>query len=267
IDPEPNAVSHAVDYYGNPVAFFSIDRRYTGLSVRASSELHVDRGDVVAQLGPGGRWEEVRNRLATDRTPAWLDAHQFLFDSPLVVASADFRDFAATSFEPGRPVVEAARDLMSRVHEEFTYDINATNVATAATEAFGLRAGVCQDFAHVMIAMLRSLGLPARYVSGYVRSIPAPGRPRMIGAAASHAWVSVFCGDAGWLDLDPTNDVPINEDHVVIGWGRDYGDVPPVRGLFVGGGDHSLSVSVDVAPLDLEQPVGRSLPFAATPAG
>ncbi len=153
-------------------------------------------------------------------------------------------------FTPGRPIVEALRDLTARINDEFEFNPHATTVSTPVMEAFDQRAGVCQDFAHVQIACLRSLGLAARYVSGYLRTLPPPGKPRLVGADASHAWLSLYCGDAGWVDADPTNNVLPVTDHVTVAHGRDYADVCPVRGVFVGGGNHTMSVSVDVAPLE-----------------
>jgi transglutaminase-like putative cysteine protease len=159
-------------------------------------------------------------------------------------------EYAERSFAPGRPIVDAALDLTRRIYTDFSYDRRATNVSTPVDEVLALRRGVCQDFAHLQIACLRALGLPARYVSGYLVTRPPPGRPRLVGADASHAWVGVYCGDAGWLPLDPTNNAIPNEQHITLAWGRDFGDVTPMRGVITGGGRHQVKVSVDVTPAD-----------------
>ena len=173
-----------------------------------------------------------------------------LFDSPCIQRAATWFDYAATEFTPGRPAIAAALGLNRKIHEEFHYDNEATNVNTPLQTVFELRRGVCQDFAHAAIACLRSAGLAARYVSGYIRTIPPPGKPRLVGADASHAWVSVYLGPRlGWVGLDPTNNVVCASDHIPVAWGRDYRDVVPVRGVFLGGGTHELEVSVDVTPL------------------
>ena len=160
------------------------------------------------------------------------------------------RAYAASDFTPGRRLIDAALALTRRMHREFTFDPTSTEVGTHALEALRLRRGVCQDFSHVMIGCLRSLGLAARYVSGYLLTHPAPGRERLVGADASHAWVSVWCPKAGWVDLDPTNGIAVDREHLTIGWGRDYLDVPPLRGVIHGGGAHTLQVAVTVTPLD-----------------
>ena len=158
--------------------------------------------------------------------------------------------YARQSFPSGRPLLEAAAELTTRIYRDFEFNARATTVATPVDEVFSLRKGVCQDFAHLEIAALRSLGLAARYVSGYLRTRPAPGKPRLVGADASHAWLSVYVGDGEWLDLDPTNNLLPNLEHITVAWGRDYSDVCPLKGVFIGGGRHSLSVSVDVAVID-----------------
>ena len=164
--------------------------------------------------------------------------------------AADFEQYARHSFPTGRPILEAVLDLNQRIHRDFQYDPAATHVHTPTEEAYALRRGVCQDFSHVQIACLRALGLSARYVSGYLRTHAPTGQPRLIGADQSHAWVSVYCGQRiGWIDVDPTNDKLSDLDHIPIAWGRDYSDVVPVRGVFLGGGKHQVTVSVDVAPV------------------
>ncbi len=178
-----------------------------------------------------------------------LEAYQFAFDSPHVPTSPDLADYAAVSFSPGRPWLEALLDLTRRIHTEFKYDQTATNVSTPLERSAAMRRGVCQDFAHLQIGCLRSLGLAARYVSGYLVTAPPPGQPRLVGADASHAWLSAFSPEHGWIDVDPTNDMIPSPKHITLAWGRDYSDVCPIKGVFIGGGHHGMNVSVDVMPL------------------
>jgi len=179
-----------------------------------------------------------------------------VFESPRVPVGAEFAAYAAPSFSTSRPLIEALLEFTARIHEDFRFDSKATDVRTSPVEVLRTRRGVCQDFAHLQVACLRSLGLAARYVSGYIRTYPPPGRPRLIGADASHAWASVYCPDIGWLDVDPTNNLIPSDSHVTLAWGRDYGDVSPVRGVILGGRDHKLEVGVDMEPLDLKVDAG-----------
>ena len=245
VHPEPNDIRQQADCYGNPVTYFSIEQAHLGLNVTATSKI-----DVAESETPDSEveWEEVAAGLLDDGSEAWLSACEFAFPSPRTRAVPGLAEYCRTSFEKGRPLVEAARDLTHRIYTDFQYDPRATTVSTPISEVLRLKRGVCQDFAHFQLACFRSLGLAARYVSGYLRTIPPPGKERLVGADASHAWVSVFCGDAGWIDFDPTNDVIPSTDHVTLAWGRDYADVTPVRGVILGGGTHRMSVTVDVAP-------------------
>ena len=177
-----------------------------------------------------------------------MQAYEFAFDSPQAAASAELADYALPAFSTDRPILEAVADFTARVRREFHYEPRSTHVATRVAEVLHSRRGVCQDFAHLAVAALRSLGLAARYVSGYLRTYPPAGKPRLVGADASHAWVSVYCGDAGWVDVDPTNNAFVGTEHVTLAWGRDFLDVSPLKGVFVGGGNHRLTVSVDVEP-------------------
>ncbi len=249
IVPEPTDISRRVDAFGNRMDYFSIEEAHWGLSLSATSEVTVEPPDP--DLGEGQPWEQVRSQLPTDQEPEhWVPPYQFAFASILVPTTRELADYAAISFMPGRPIISALRELTTRIHADFRYDPRATTVTTPVLEAFQQRAGVCQDFAQVQIACLRSLGLAARYVSGYLRTTPPPGKPRLVGADASHAWVSLYCGSDGWVDADPTNDTLPGEDHVSIAFGRDYSDICPIQGVYVGGGNHSMSVTVDVAPLE-----------------
>lgn len=248
ITPEPEDLRERVDYFGNRLTSFTILKAHRGLNVSAVTRLDVAPVSPV-DASASQPWEAVRDKMIVERTPVGLANYQYVFGSSRIRSTAEARDYAVASFSPQRPIVEAAMDLTHRIHAEFEYDPKATTVNTPVDEVLNRRRGVCQDFAHVQIACLRSLGLAARYVSGYLRTFPPPGKPRLVGADASHAWVSLYCGPMGWIDFDPTNDVIPGTDHVALAWGRDYDDVCPIRGVVVGGGQHCMSVSVDVEPL------------------
>ncbi|MGQ9370820.1 transglutaminase family protein [Azospirillum sp. A39] len=247
VEPRPTVRSDRTDYFGNPVTYIAVQEPHRRLTIAAE---HVV--EVTAAPPPAGSpaWEEVRERLARLPDPDdAVDIAQYAFDSTLVRVTADLAAYAAPSFPPGRPVAEAACHLMHRIHTEFAFDPTATTVATPLAAVMANRRGVCQDFAHVLVGCLRARGLAARYVSGYLRTLPPPGQPRLVGADVSHAWASVWCGD-GWLDLCPTNDRIVDRDFITVAWGRDYDDVSPMRGVLVGGAGHGLSVQVDVEPLE-----------------
>lgn len=248
ISPKPSYLSHGQDYYGNPTSSFSFSQGYRELKVTSESEVVVEERAPQSVESPA--WDVVMSDLHRHATFAEVQAYEFTFSSPQSDYFPALNEYARKSFPAGRPILKAVQELTSRIHEDFKYDPRATTVTTAVPEVFALRSGVCQDFAHLEIAALRSLGLAARYVSGYLRTFPPPGKPRLIGADASHAWLSVYCGALGWIDVDPTNDKFASTDHITVAWGRDYGDVPPLKGVFIGGGQHTLSVSVDVAPVE-----------------
>lgn len=264
--PEPSVRNQQVDYFGNPVTLFSFNEGYQRLEVTATSFISVEeRADLTENPGlqKSVPWEEIRRLIHLHNTPESLQAFEFVFPSGRAVWSAEMRDYATASFTPQRPFLAALHDLTERIHRDFVYDPRATNVSTPVLDVFRMRRGVCQDFAHLQIAMLRSIGLAARYVSGYLRTHPPDGKPRLVGADASHAWLSVFGGPAFreaaaatgqlpgplWIDVDPTNNRFASTDHITLAWGRDYNDVPPLTGVFIGGGQHRLSVEVDVQPL------------------
>jgi transglutaminase-like putative cysteine protease len=249
IEPVPVTRTDRIDYFGNNLCFFTIREPHRELLVEARSEVVVD-GDSAPLLQNLMPWEEVVRLLPEDRTRAGLEANQFRFESPRIRTRPDFASYARESFTAGRPFPEALFDLTQRIHRDFRFDSKATNVRTPTEDVFRKRRGVCQDFAHVQIACLRSLNLAARYVSGYLRTYPPPGKPRLVGADASHAWVSAFVPGAGWLDMDPTNNLVPSDGHVTLAWGRDYSDVSPLRGLILGGGSHRLRVSVDMEPVE-----------------
>jgi transglutaminase-like putative cysteine protease len=249
ISPTPVTFTERTDFFGNTLWFFTVQESHKELVVESTSE-------VLRKVGPPSTefasrpWEESALPLADDHSAEGLEAYQYQFESPRIHLRADYAAYALTSFTPGRPMLEALLDLTSRIHMDFRFDSAVTNVRTTTEEVFKKRHGVCQDFAHVQIACLRSIHLAGRYVSGYLRTHPPAGRPRLIGADASHAWVSAYCRGAGWIDMDPTNDVAPTDGHVTVAWGRDYGDVSPLRGLILGGGGNSLRVEVDMEPVE-----------------
>ncbi|MGA2877755.1 MAG: transglutaminase family protein [Bryobacteraceae bacterium] len=249
IKPEPATLSERDDFFGNRISLFTIEEPHDVLEIKARSLVELD-GEAAAWPDRSMPWEEVAAALKREPDPAAIEAYQFVFESPRIRPSPEFAAYAAPSFPSGRPLAEAILDLTARIHREFHFDHKATNVRTPPEEVLHKRRGVCQDFAQLQIACLRSLQLPARYVSGYLRTYPPPGKPRLVGADASHAWVSVFCPGAGWLDVDPTNNLVPSQSHVTLAWGRDYGDVSPVRGVILGGRDHTVDVGVDLEPLE-----------------
>ncbi len=247
ISPEPATLTERSDYFGNTLCFFTVEEPHKELVVEARSEVSVQSDAAQQATLP---WEESALPLAQDHSPEGLAAYQFQFESPRIRLRPQFAAYALQSFTPRRPMRDALLDLTQRIYTDFRFDAKATTVRTPAEEVFLKRQGVCQDFAHVGIACLRSINVAARYVSGYLRTYPPPGRPRLIGADASHAWLSAYSIDAGWLDMDPTNNVAPTDGHVTLAWGRDYGDVSPLRGLILGGGGHTLKVEVDMEPID-----------------
>lgn len=248
IHPSPATQIERMDYFGNRLCFFTIQEPHKELVVEAKSEVAVN-SNAALSAASSLPWEESTRALANDHSRAALEAYQFQFESPRIRLRPEFADYALQSFTPRRLMNEALLDLTARIHRDFRFDSKVTTVRTPTEEVFLKRHGVCQDFAHVQIACLRSINLAARYVSGYLRTYPPPGKPRLIGADASHAWVSAYCRGLGWLDVDPTNNVAPTEGHVTLAWGRDYGDVSPLRGLIFGGGSHTLKVEVDMEPV------------------
>lgn len=249
VKPQPSSLSTHTDAFGNTVGYFSIQEPHEQLTVASSSSVEVLAPEPWQQLPERG-WDLLREHLDRATGPEALQAKQFRFESPLVRTLEPLAAWASDIFPPGRPWAEAVVDLTRRIYRDFVYDPTATTTSTPVEEVFRLRRGVCQDFAHLQIACLRSLGLAARYVSGYIANTRAPGERELVGADASHAWLSVWGGESGWLDLDPTNDCVPGSQHVTLGWGRDYGDVCPIKGVYVGGGSHSMDVAVHVTPLD-----------------
>lgn len=246
IDPTPSTLTQHQDYFGNTVHYFTLEASHAAMTVTAVSDVTVVRA-AAPDPATSAPWETVRDRLATDRRPDVLDAYQFVFESPHVQFGPEVVAYAAPSFPPGRPLLEGAADLTRRIHADFTYAPGATSIATEVAEVLRERRGVCQDFTHLELACLRAMGLAARYVSGYILT-GRTAEERIVGADASHAWVSVYDPDHDWVDLDPTNDQVPAAQHVTVAWGRDFSDVSPVKGVILGGGAHSVEVGVDVAP-------------------
>ncbi len=248
VTPEPGDISRDADYYGNTVLYFQVTAPHQELVVVGSGEV-----DVAVPIVDDGKleqpWEASRPLLVPSQPGAW-QATDFALASAAVPIHAGARDYAAMSLTTGRPIGEAVTDLMHRIHADFEYDSAATTVTSTVSEILAKRAGVCQDFAHLTLSALRAHGLAARYVSGYLATEPPPGKERIVGADASHAWVAVWLGGEEWLALDPTNDQWQNDRYVTLAWGRDYGDVPPLKGvIFTEAKKSQLAVSVDVAPL------------------
>ena len=249
IDPVPGEIAEREDYFGNPVTQIVLAAPHSSLAVRAESRVTVEPRAREAELrARGAPWEPLRDRLRAAGSEALLEPVQYLFESPHADCFRDLALYANPSFSAGRNLPEALLDLTRRIHADFKFDPKATSVSTPLREVLARRRGVCQDFAHFMIGCLRTLGLAARYVSGYVLTTPPPGKPRLVGADASHAWVSAWTG-AGWLDLDPTNNCLVDVEHVTLAWGRDFSDVTPMRGVILGGGEQELEVRVTVTPL------------------
>ena len=246
IVPQPVGRGVHLDSFGNATAYFEIEGKHETLEVTARS--------LVEVLPPAYRdpratppWEAVRAACQIEKLTPGSEAGAFRFASPMVPLGKDFADYARGEFAPGRPILEAVLGLTARIFKDFKFDPKATEVTTPVSEVLKKRAGVCQDFAHLMLACLRSLGLPARYVSGYLETIAPPGKIRLTGADASHAWVAVFCGESsGWIDTDPTNNLLPGDRHITVAWGRDFSDVSPLRGVTLGAGGQKLDVAVDV---------------------
>ncbi len=249
ISPPPADLSERTDYFGNTLCFFAVQQPHKELIVESRSEVTVD-GNLRRLTPETPPWELAAASLTSIQTAEGLDAYQYQFDSPRIHAQQDYAAYAHESFLPGRPMREALLDLTQRIFHDFKFDSTVTTVRTPTEDVFRKRRGVCQDFAHMQIACLRSIGIACRYVSGYLRTYPPPGRPRLVGADASHAWISAYCPGHGWFDMDPTNNVAPSDGHVTLAWGRDYGDVSPLRGLILGGGDHKLKVGVDMEPVE-----------------
>ena len=250
IEPPAEHEQHGFDYFGNLTRHITLTEPHHELCVIADFRVVVSPRPDLEQLDDSQPWEDLAQSMLLTPTPASLEALPFLYDSPHILCDSALADYARQSYTPGRPHLDAALALTQQIFDEFEFDPCATDIATPLSEVLAGRRGVCQDFAQLMIGCLRSLGLPARYISGYILTQPPPGQPRLIGADASHAWVSVFCPSLGWIDVDPTNSCLVQHEHITLGWGRDFSDVTPLRGVVLGGGEQSLEVKVTVLPAD-----------------
>jgi transglutaminase-like putative cysteine protease len=250
LSPVPVKSFTRSDYFGNTTSWFTVDEPHDILDIVAQSRVAVD---PVREFSPDGslHWEIVRTSFEFPGDSETLDALQYTFDTPLTAPNDDVVAYARRSFPRARPLFACVLDLNARIHSDFKFDKEATDTRTTVKRAFELRAGVCQDLAHVAVASVRTMGLAARYVSGYLLTHPPPGRERLVGADASHAWFSVWIPPYGWIDFDPTNDMLPSHEHITVAWGRDYGDVAPIHGIITGGSEHEVEVAVDVTPLSV----------------
>jgi transglutaminase-like putative cysteine protease len=255
IDPAPAFLSEDVDYFGNCMEHFSIEAAHARMEIVATSEVEV-APPAFQPPDDSPTWESCRPRDAFGDADGMaergidLSVLQFTFPSPRVPELRQLFEYASPSFTSRRPILAALADLSARIHRDFKFDARATTVDTPLQTVLRQRRGVCQDFTHLAVGCLRAMGLATRYVSGYLRTMPPPGKPRLVGADASHAWCSCWCGTLGWVDFDTTNNCFVSDSHVTVAWGRDYGDVCPIQGVFIGGGEHSIGVSVDMAVVD-----------------
>jgi transglutaminase-like putative cysteine protease len=247
--PAPAVRTVGLDYFGNSVTWFSLQEPHMVLRIAAQSDVQVDP-PVRPDFGQSIPWEQALQMLIAAPDAETLAARQFSFESPYIPVSTDLAEYARTSFTPGHPFLQCVFDLTERIFKEFKFLPGSTSVGTPVAHVFRSRQGVCQDFAHLQIGCLRSLGFAARYVSGYIATQPPPGKQRLVGVDASHAWLSVFAPGFGWADFDPTNGVMPSDSHITLAWGRDYEDVGPVKGILIGGKHHWLDVSVDVVPIE-----------------
>jgi transglutaminase-like putative cysteine protease len=249
IHPAPENLKIYLDAFGNPTHYFALNAPHDKLVITAHSQVQTQRVDLLSVEDVA--WESVRDAFHYRAATQWDDAQEFVFASPFVQPHDEFLNYARMSFTPGRSLLQASQELMSRIHRDFAYTSASTSIHTPALQAFHQRQGVCQDFAHILLCCLRSLGLAGRYISGYLLTQPPEGQPRLIGSDASHAWTSVYLPSGHWFDLDPTNDrcgwFSPGEDYATVAWGRDFGDVSPVRGVIYGGHNHQLDVAVTVS--------------------
>jgi transglutaminase-like putative cysteine protease len=249
VEPAPAMRYDGVDAFGNPIVILDVEFPHKELVLHARSTIetsapaHID----FATTTP---WDQYDELLYGAAQPIDIDIAQYRCASRLTTASIDIADYAAMSFPNGRPVLDAVDDLTHRIFEDFTFDATATDISTPIFEVFKQRRGVCQDFAHLTLACLRALRVPARYVSGYILTHPLPGQTKLQGADATHAWISVWAPQTGWRDFDPTNGLVVEDEHILIAHGRDYNDVCPISGILLGGGEHTVDVGVDVVPVN-----------------
>jgi transglutaminase-like putative cysteine protease len=244
IDPQPDIINEYEDFFGNKLIYFALQHEHKSLTVTVSSEVTKNEYHVPQNINTIS-WEAARDQLSTP-DPALIDIHQFIPETEVTTANDDIIAYALQSFTPGRNLFDALYNLMGRIHEEFIFKPGFTTIATPLAEVLQARKGVCQDFAHLAIACVRAVGLPARYVSGYIETIPPAGEEKLVGVDASHAWFAAFIPGTGWIDFDPTNNQIPSTQHITIGWARDYFDISPLKGVILSAGSHELTVSVDM---------------------
>ena len=250
VSPQPAAMHKRTDYFGNKAYHFEIQKPHTELIITAQSEIQIDDNDLdrAPNLDLGVSYSQALDYLRNNDSQQTLEAREFLLSSPMIECSDTLAAYAQPSFAPDRSLKSCVTELTSRIFTEFTYDPAFSTIATPLAEVMEHRKGVCQDFAHLQVGCLRSMGVPARYVSGYIETLPKPGEEKLVGADATHAWIAYFCPDEGWLEFDPTNNTTASNQHIVTAFGRDFFDVTPVKGVIFGGGEAPLlSVSVDVS--------------------
>jgi transglutaminase-like putative cysteine protease len=250
LNPADSERTLGIDYFGNHTNYCVVSEPHQNLLVRAESTLTLQPRPGQELIANSVPWEQARDAMHLPENPARLEIIKYLYTSTHITYSEELAAYAKKSFTPGRSVLESAFDLTRRIYSEFSFDPEATEISTPLSELLRIKRGVCQDFAHLMIGCLRAIGLSCRYVSGYILTRPAPGKPRLIGADASHAWVSVYCPSIGWVDFDPTNCCMVNMEHVTLGWGRDFYDVSIIRGVMLGGGAQTLTVNVTMTELE-----------------
>lgn len=245
INPSPAEISGRLDFFQNQVDYFSVQQSHKDFSIESISIIDRQVPEYASMTSAGMSWEDWRDQLAVFKEE-WIDIRQYCLPSPLIPFSTRLKAYILESFWPGRDLLEGLIEFNTRVYQDFEYEQGFTTVATPLSEVIENRKGVCQDFAHISIGCLRAIGLPARYVSGYIETLPPKGADTLVGSAASHAWFASFVPGIGWVDFDPTNNKFAKEQHITVAWGRDYADVPPIKGVIFNSGPHDLSVSVEV---------------------
>ncbi|MGG9972744.1 transglutaminase family protein [Ferruginibacter sp. SUN002] len=245
ITPEPDTYKRYEDFYGNHVAYFAIEQDHDKLTVTVTSDIEITPTTISLDNCAQTPWEEEAKKIHSN-TPEYIDIRQYVPQTAMTEITPEVKAYALQSFTPGRPLFAATHDLMHRIYHDFEFKAGLTTITTPVNETLKLRKGVCQDFAHLAITCLRSLGLPARYVSGYIETIQAPGKEKLVGTDASHAWFATYIPDMGWVEFDPTNNQIPSSQHITIGWGRDYADIAPLKGIILSSRPHKLHVSVDV---------------------
>lgn len=244
-DPGLESYEEIQDFFGNPTCFFQLQSAHEKFTLTANSRIDVSWASLKAPP-PTPSWEDAARQIALSDNAELQSALQFALDSPMVHSFPELRDYAQRSFPADRPVGDAVLHLMHRIHRDFRFRPGSTSLSTTLETVFQNRSGVCQDFSHLMIGCLRAMGLAARYVSGYLETLPPPGKKKLVGSDASHAWVSLFVPGGGWIDFDPTNNLMPGPRHITVAWGRDFSDISPLRGVLYGGGEQTLKVEVDV---------------------